>query len=875
MPTSSRLRRGVAVLLSLAILAVCPGLAPYQAAAQQIRVAAPRGRAVPPVTVRVSALNARSLLSVSPAGSLLGTTNALRSAPLRAPAASAAAVSLPASAIVAASARASASQVPAALAAAARALSVPALAAREPGNGPASSAPRDVDSPSAAGSATPGSADAASAREQLDAAAAQLGASAPVARPDALTRFFDGARRVLGMAPAPRSSVSENGSSKKAAADSGSNAFASAAPATPAPASPDAGAQSESETPAAAPRPVGANPARIALEGPGLQPGERFLSGAPATGPPAPPKPPSDKKADDGLPESQQKRAIWGLTWNRLFSLMAGSISAIAYPLMVIEAVGQQAFYDLSGLGSLIGIPLALAAGAAGDSLRNRGLLKSYTIFNIGLRAAIGAVQAVFYVNGWLGFWPLLFLTVLSTWQFATLFSNDFALNAEIVGSDKNKMRSVEALIRMTTIGVTVVSGLFLGAAAIQALGLFWTFMLVAAIQLIPVFILQRMLPPLGKNGRDVGYGEALRAALRALDPRLWVAAARALAAALRKAASSASSPEKRRSRALAALALAAATAVFFIPIPGAPFLLKSPIPFVIVAGTMIWRSEASKIIRTNTLLRMSLLFVMIGAFIEVPLRNSVLGVLAAETTTSASAAATYLGSLVAAFYLGQLPSGTGMLDPKLTVKVGRLNVPFRKTMKWVGAAGVAAWAYFVLLPPGLIASAATALGLVPAVLIAALAAAVMGGYFALHAATPKISDTLWMKMEAGALLFMGFPLLFGLAPWSLFVALAAFGFVLNGSQRMVSATFSVVAKKAVPEKFQLISGMRGAFFNISTALAYTTYSLAKSIPEMWGQTNAFPFTWYVIAATYAVFAYLFWRGSSAFAEPKSAKPKP
>ena len=126
------------------------------------------------------------------------------------------------------------------------------------------------------------------------------------------------------------------------------------------------------------------------------------------------------------------------------------------------------------------------------------------------------------------------------------------------------------------------------------------------------------------------------------------------------------------------------------------------------------------------------------------------------------------------------------------------------------------------------------------------------------------------MRVEAGALLFMAFPLLFWGAPWAMYLALAVFGFVLNGSQRMLSATFNVQAKKAAPEHSQFLIGMRGSFMNVATSVALAIYGLAKTIPAHWGSSHAFPFTWYVLASIYAVFAVMFWRASLIF---KKARP--
>lgn len=621
----------------------------------------------------------------------------------------------------------------------------------------------------------------------------------------------------------------------------------------------------------------------VTAEGPkDAAPATSQLKPAVAAPAPAPAPVPAPPVNDSGFTPEEVQRGVWGMTANRLFSMISTSLSSIAYPLMVIGAVGKVDFLTLSAIGGVASIGLSLLAGKVGDMMP----LKKYTIFNIGLRAGIYALQALFFKAGWLGFWPLMGLTILSTWQFATLFSNDFALQTEIVGKDAGKIRSTEALIRMTTIIVTVVSGLILSAAVIHALGFFWTFILTAAVQAISIPVMAWLLPSGGRmNSHKLpSWGEA-KAAVKAALANAWARFKGLFAKGQASAGDALKSAAFKRGL-IAAAGFAAAIALFFIPIPFAAFLYHSPVPLVVVAAAMLWRSATFQtLIRPNKLLAASLLFVMIGAFIEVPLRNSILGVLASEVSKDAGAAASYLGTLIAAFYMGQMPSGTGILDPKLEVGPGRFKVNFRNMMKWVGAAMVAAWTYFVLIPKGAVASALVKLapGLLaavpPAALTAVIAAAVMGlavaGYVALHDYSPKLSDSAWMKLEAGALLFMSLPLFFWGQPWALYLALAAFGFVLNGSQRMVSATFSTQAKKLAPDQFQFVSGMRGAFFNISSSIAYAVYSVAAIVPHLWQSPKAFPFTWYVIAAVYAVFGVMFWKGSTVFAKPKAPAEKP
>ncbi|MBI3549405.1 MAG: hypothetical protein HY078_10230 [Elusimicrobia bacterium] len=654
--------------------------------------------------------------------------------------------------------------------------------------------------------------------------------------------------------------------------------------------------------------------------------------------------------------KAELEKAEWGLMLERLFGLASLSIGMVAYPLFVISAVGAGHFLVLSAIGAVVGVPLAILAGKVGDLMP----LKKYTLFNIDLRAGISVAQAVFYAMDWLSFGSLLFLTILSTWQFQTLFSNTFALQAELTGPDKNKVRATEAKIRMATIFTTVGVSLFLSAPLVRELGFFWIFMLTGAIQLLSHPALHWALPSHGRmiQSKLPSWAQA-KAAVAAWFRTFGAAIRRTFVREPKPSDESASAGRLRaaaesfglKKLVLSSTAVALATFAFFVPIPLLPFLLYEPVPLVAIAGAIIWQMKGFQLIKSNPLVLASLGFVLIGAFIEVPLRGSALGVISTELAKGTAEAAAMLGALVAAFYLGQLPSGTGMLEAKQTVMkklFGGQGINFRNMMKWIGGGVVAWWMAFVLLPKGVLAAGvasaaafaasipmalaasiaipATLLGLMIAVGLglsptmnpnksmlksgafvagalaagalvwqlpalaaallaapsailawgstAALAAAVMAGYFALHKLSPKLSDSRWMLVEAGALAFMTLPLFFWGQPWALYLSLAVFGFALNGSQRMVSATFSAETKKAYPDQFQFINGIRQAFFGITTAVAYSIQALSKKVPALWGGTSAYPFTWYVIAAIYLAFAVAFVKGSRMFETAKAEQAK-
>lgn len=631
-------------------------------------------------------------------------------------------------------------------------------------------------------------------------------------------RFYSGMRRMLGF--------------ETAAVSGGAIAAASAPRLAPA------------SKAAAAPKPVdplaarAAPPAPVRLEGKGLQPGEPFLK--------------SDKSDDEFSPET--KTALAGMTGARLFSLVAASISGVAWPMLLSQALGGGAVGDSrmlmqNAIGGLIGIVIGLMAGKAGDKFP----LKKYTIFNFGLRSALTLVNSVFLVAGGLNFWTLLGLSVISSWQYATLYINDAAVMTSIVGSNKHKLRSTEALIRFATIIATVFSGMFLTKRIIDGFGLVWAFNIVAALQAVATAIMWKTLP----DSLDKARAAASAAAAPAVR---WLDAVRSKIAALtaRDAAFYAAS----------ALMLGASVYACFVPIAAAPFLLGSPLPMVAVVAWMLWRSDAyQNVISKHPLFKASLMFVMMGAFIEQPLRNSVFKVLAGATDLPGLTVAGYSGLMLASFYMGQMPSATGVLDSKLAFTVAGRAFNLRETMKYVGIGLMSIWSYTSLVPKtwlaGLAASAGVAL---PASAAAALGAAIVigtsaGAYLALHHISANLSDRAWMRWESASLVLIGLPLFFGMASWSVLLSLASLGYALNGSQRLLSALFSSQAFENAPNEFQYINGMKGSFVNMATSLAVAIYGAAKDLPQRWGG-HSFPFLWQVITGIFTLFAAFFLRAS-------------
>jgi len=486
---------------------------------------------------------------------------------------------------------------------------------------------------------------------------------------------------------------------------------------------------------------------------------------------------------NDGFTPMQRK-GLFGMLWSRPFGMLGFSLSAMAYPLMLIDTVGKSTMYELFSLGGIISIGVNLLVGKVGDHLP----LKKYIVFNALLRSALSAANAVLYSMGFLNFWSLLFLTVINAWQFASLFITDDAMMAEIVGPNRKKIFSTSILIRTMGLFVTIGSGIFLGDFIVDSLGFVATFSIVTVAAAIPALILWGALPNIGvKDGNaplgtvlgklpgmiaaapkkawealkgvpwakigakiaNYGLGLALLGtipgiiygaplltgflAAAGITGTAYIAAlsASALAVgglvtaglfALKKLKAAASEkteegPKDEEGDGVRTILfntglLTAATAGYF-------FVFQTPFWYVGAVSYILTRSSIFKnVIMKNGLLKMALLMVIATTFVEVPLRNAVLGALSEELIGEAGKAAFY-GKLIAAFTLGQLVTATGNLSKSLEIvvkKIGffKLKKPLSfnlyNTTRWLGAAVLAAWGLYFIVPAGWLAMAVAAI---------------------------------------------------------------------------------------------------------------------------------------------------------------------
>ncbi|MFI5347194.1 MAG: hypothetical protein ACHQ51_12545 [Elusimicrobiota bacterium] len=446
--TSRFLKTAVAAVLAFVLVALAPGLAPYEAAAQFMNgaVGATRGPSGPAVALPnspiggVSALPsvgtfAPSLNSSLPAGlthsapagmTAVGPAAAAPGAFTAAPAAvfspAAGLPVLPASALL--SAPSAAPSAPASFARSAAAFERAGVA----------SALRTL--PAAAdGREAP-----VTARGQLTETARDLDAAQGAAKTTVLDNFFTGARRLFGLAEtAPAASAS-------AAATPAS--FAALTPATPALAAstPDEAKPASAEARATPPAPV-------VKVGDGLNPGSKLLAG----------EAPADNSKIEG-PQNDDwidKKGMTGMFIQRSISIALFIQTALAYPLIAIHAVGVGTFGVLMALGPLAAIATGPLNGLIADKMSPRNGLIMLSL----ARAAQVIALPVLAHFALLNFWTLLAMSIANGWQLSLLMTSENAYLRRLAG--KNHLGNLNALNAVNYLALQVFLTLILGIGSL------------------------------------------------------------------------------------------------------------------------------------------------------------------------------------------------------------------------------------------------------------------------------------------------------------------------------------------------------------------------------------------------------------------------
>lgn len=779
-PRPSLFRRLAATALSAVLAALTPGLLPYRAAAQVVagQGAAASGGAVP--VVPRSGVPGAGLAPLSPAALTPGLQGALTPgfvpSPSLAPAAFQAAPAVPA--------------LPASALAAARPASAPQAFAR--------AASASVRAETAAPALAVGEtlAAAADARGQLEGAGRALeAAKAEASERGALEALFTGARRVFGAL------TGTNAASGTATASSPSSVAALTA-------APQA-ASSVAVAPAAA-------PTAVALEGRGLQPGEKFLAAASSEKavPPAPA--PEAPKNEDWV----NWHAVKWMFTQRTISTAAFILTSIAYPMVVIPAVGPVAFGALMALGPMASIALGPVNGMLAAKMTDprKGLAML-----AGLRAALAVVLPILALTGNVTFVPLLIASIANGWQFSLLMTSENAFMAKFAGRNQ--------LPKLTTIGFTTYFSLQVLLGTLIVIGAYidsWDpmipFWISGAVHAGLVGLILWKIPAVKADAATLAKQAAARAEKAALS-----AAGRA------KAFAGKASAFFKKYWKEAAL-FVASVGIYAYGVP-----LALPVIGTIAAGSPIWmsaallywvsRSDAFKKMWATGAVRNAILLSALSAALFYPFQNLALPLVA----TALGSKALIYGQLLGAFFFGQLVSNAA--------KAKDLPVVAGKPLEfWVRHAVVAmgmAWAAFRLFAGD------------PLVMAGAAAGAAALGY-GLITLAKRMTDRGWIRfLGVGLAGSAGVALFWGSYP-AIFASVMLMGLFLGP---FVSAINGYIGKFSKNNEERAMNfGVSGSLFNAATSIGYALMTLNVSQSQ-----NAFPAALWPIVAVFLAAGAVFY----------------
>ncbi len=765
-------RRVLAVFLAFLTLAFAPGLVSYQAAAQVVNgAAAARSGGVPVVPafgvngVGLAPLSPATFLSPSLAGGLSApAVNAPAPTPNAVNAAAAAIPSLPASAVA-----------------------VRALAARAIGT-PTESAPAIV--PSVAEASREGAhVPAADAKAHLALAGERLSAAADSEKTGFLDAFFTGARTIYG----------------RLTGDNSASGAMVAAPAR----TPVAG-EAPVAKPSAAASASAAAPTPVALVGTGLQPGDKFL-----TAPAAEEKPQVPAPAPSAPDAAVSAKALKWMYIQDAISMSVFIMTSIAYPMIVIPAVGTVTFGVLMALGPLAAIALGPLSGMIATRFAPREGLAILS----GLRAVLTVALPIMALTGMISFWPLLLASIANGWQFSLLMTSRSAYTRRFALTDPKQARSWLHIGNLTTIGFSIyfVLQVMLGSIGqigglIDAMNPMTPFWISAAVNVGLVFLNYWKIPKVANI-----VSNAAGAAKAAAEPFL------------KKASAFVKKFWKEIALFSGTIAVYAWGLPFVLPVIGTG--IGSPLWMAAALLYWISRTDTFKKVMSTPKIRNALLLSALAAGLIYPFQNLAMPLIAA----SLGAKALIFGQLLGAFFFGQLLSNASM------ARLPEVKVPF--TSKTIAAER--------LLQAGVLALAAIWAGvrLFPGSLLAAAAAVAVG--MGVIAVTSRLTHRGWIKFYGiGLMAAVGVALSWGFYP-GIFASVMLLGLFVGP---FVSAITSYISGNSDPKMVSQTFGVSSSLFNALTSFGY---GLMAASTKAYGDP-AFPSALTPIIAVYVAAAILF-----------------
>ncbi len=648
--------------------------------------------------------------------------------------------------------------------------------------------------------AAPG-ADAApvDAQAQLTSAAGELAGqgAATAAKAWTLERLFTGARELLGLGSGPAVVA-------PVALHVAAPASLTPAPAGLAPASASAAAP-ERATP----------PTPLALESRGLNPGEKPIAAAdaPAAAPVA-----EAPKGDDWINWSAVK---WMFT-QRTISTAAFILTSIAYPMVVIPAVGPATFGALMALGPMAAIALGPINGIIASKMDNPRKGLAYLAW---LRAGLAAVLPLLALTGNVTFFPLLLASIANGWQFSLLMTSESAFMAKFAGRNH--------LPKLTTLGFTSYFTLQVALGTLLVIGGYidaWS-------PMVPFWI---------STAVHTALGFLILAKIPDIKADAATLAKRAAAAAARAAKSQGERVKEFAAKAgaffkkfwLETALFAGSVAIYAFGVP-----LALPVIGVIAAGQPLWMSAALlywvtrsgpfKKMWANAPIRNAILFSALAAGLFYPFQNLALPLVA----TALGSKALVYGQLLGAFFFGQLIANAA--------KAGGLPVVGGKPLEFwirhlVVAMGVA-WASLRLFAGD------------PLTMLAAGAAAAAIGY-GLIALTKRLTDRGWIRfLGVGLAGAAGVATFWGSYP-AIFASVMLMGLFLGP---FVSAINGYINKTSSNEERAMNFGVSSSLFNAATSVGYALMTLNITAHTVAG-ASAFPAALWPVVAVFLAAGVLF-----------------
>lgn len=630
----------------------------------------------------------------------------------------------------------------------------------------------------------------------LSSAASELAeAKTPSLGARVLDRLFTGARELLGLGEGPAAVA------PVALTASAPAALQPAAPAL-APAAPTA-----AEARATPPSPV-------ALVGRGLNPGERLLSSpadAPKAGEPA-------AAPQPGSPDYINWKGVKWMMIQRTISTAAFILTSIAYPIVVIQALGPLEFGALMALGPMASIALGPVNGLLASKMDNPR--KGLAMLAL-LRAGLAVVLPVLALTGNVTFVPLLIASIANGWQFSLLMTSENAFMAKFAGRNH--------LGKLTTLGFTSYFMLQVTMGTLLVIGSFidaWNpmtpFWISAAVHLALTVLILAKVPNIAPDAATLAKRAAAQAAAAAKG---WAQRAKEFAA---KAGAFLKKFWLEESLFAASIALYVWGVPFALPLVGA---IAAGQPLFMSAALLFWvtRSAPFKKMWATGAVRNAILLSALSAGLFYPFQNLALPLVA----TALGSKALFYGQLLGAFFFGQLIANAA--------KAGGLPVLAGKPLEyWIRHAVVAmgaAWAAFRLFAGDPVTMA-----------VAGAAAAAIG--YGLISLTKRLTDRGWIRfLGVGLAGAAGVAAFWGVYP-AIFASVMLMGLFLGP---FVSAINGYITKNSKDEERAMNFGVSSSLFNAATSIGYALMTLDVKVTG-----GAFPAALWPVVAVFAAAGVLF-----------------